>query len=210
VAPPAGETAFLLILLGACLSFFAFWAWRLRKGIRVRLWFVALFAWFYEVVFLLVLEEVLRLPWGNIALGAGFLDIGLFAAFVVPGFQYTVRTTTFERNTAGKWLYRGRLAIPAAWLSLFLFRYGVELALLGRVYLFTPTPTQAVAIPIFAAALIAVDALFAASTGLVMGDTVAIWWAYHVQKERSALPTGAFGSATTTPSVPPATGENSR
>ncbi len=211
MASSAGDTVLLLVLLAAVLSFFAFWAWRLGKGIRVRLWWVALFALFYELLFLLVLEEVLRLPFGRIAFGAAGLDLVLFAVGVVPGFRYTLRTTTFERNAAGKWLYRGRIAIPAAWLSLFLFRYAVELALLGRVYLFTPTYTHAVSIPTYAAALIAVDALFAASTGLVMGETVAIWWAYHVQKERVSVPGGATASpGPVAPTVPPAGGENPR
>ncbi len=211
MAAPTGTIAFVLILVGASLAFFAFWAWRLRKGIRVRLWFVALFAWFYELLFLLVLEEVLRLPWGRVALGAGLLDLVLFAAFVVPGFQYTLRTTTFGRTAKGRWLYRGGLALPVVWLSLFLLRYGVELALLGQVYLFTPYPTAAVAIPTYAAALIVVDALFAASTGLVMGDSVGIWWAYHAEKARTTSPKAVSGPPTAPPpSVPPAAGENSR
>jgi hypothetical protein len=184
-APSAGGIALLLILVAACLGFFAFWAWRLRKGIRVRLWFLALFAWFYEILFILVLEEVLRLPWGRLALVAAILDLVLFAVGVVPGYRYAMRTTTFDRTPQGKWVYRGKIAIPTAWLSLFLFRFGVELALLGRVYLFTPTPSASVAIPTFGATLLAVDFLFAASTGLVMGETVAIWMAYHTQKERS-------------------------
>ncbi len=210
MAAPTGTIAFVLILVGASLAFFAFWAWRLRKGIRVRLWFVALFAWFYELLFLLVLEEVLRLPWGRVALGAGLLDLVLFAAFVVPGFQYTLRTTTFGRTPKGRWLYRGGLALPTVWLSLFLLRYGVELALLGQVYLFTPYPTAAVAIPTYAAALIVVDALFAASTGLVMGDSVGIWWAYHAEKARTTSPKAVPGPPTAPPpSVPPAAGENS-
>ncbi|MGA7860542.1 MAG: hypothetical protein WCB19_01625 [Thermoplasmata archaeon] len=207
----SADTVLLLILLSAVLSFFAFWAWRLGKGIRVRLWWVALFALFYEFLFLLVLEEVLRLPFGRIVLGAALLDLVLFAIGVIPGFRYTLRTTTFGRNASGKWVYRGRIAIPAAWLALFLFRYAVELALLGRVYLFTPTYSQTVAIPTFAVALIAVDALFAASTGLVMGETVAIWWAYHVQKARATVPRGALEPAEpTAPSAPPPAGENTR
>jgi hypothetical protein len=125
---------------------------------------------------------VLRLPWGRVALAAGILDLVLFVVGVVPGYRYTLRTTTFERTPAGKWVYRGRIGIPAARLSLFIFRYGVEIALLGQIYLVTPTLSPAVATPTFAAALIAVNALFAASTGLVMGETVAIRWAYHVAK----------------------------
>jgi hypothetical protein len=211
MAPSSGAIAFVLILVGAATGFFAFWAWRLRKGIRVRLWFVALFAWLYELLFLGVLEEVLRLPWGRVALGAGLLDLVLFAAFVVPGFQYTLRTTTFDRTPAGRWLYRGGLALPAVWLSLFLLRYGVELALLGQVYLFTPYPSTAVAIPTFAAALIAVDALFAASTGLVMGDSVGIWWAYHAEKVRlAALSRALPQSPSPAPAIPPAANENLR
>ncbi len=207
----SADTVLLLILLSAVLSFFAFWAWRLGKGIRVRLWWVALFALFYELLFLLVLEEVLRLPFGRIAIGAALLSTRPLRHWRRSGFRYTLRTTTFGRNASGKWVYRGRIAIPAAWLALFLFRYAVELALLGRVYLFTPTYSQTVAIPTFAVALIAVDALFAASTGLVMGETVAIWWAYHVQKARATVPRGALESAEpTAPSAPPTAGENTR
>jgi hypothetical protein len=211
MATSAGDTALLLILLSAVLIFFAFWAWRLGKGIRVRLWWVALFALFYELLFLLVLEEDLRLPFGRLTILAGLGDLVLFAVGVVPGFRYTLRTTTFERNAAGKWLYRGRIAIPVAWLSLFLFRYAVEFALLGRVYLFTPIYTQQVTIPTYVASLILVDALFAASTGLVMGETVAIWWAYHVQKSRYDMPPGVEEpGASHAPSPPPATGEETR
>ncbi|HLY76620.1 MAG TPA: hypothetical protein VKT21_01890 [Thermoplasmata archaeon] len=210
MTPSAGDTATVLILVSAVLIFFAFWAWRLRQGIRVRPWVVALFAVFYELLFLFALEEVLRLPWGRVAFGIALLDLVLFAAGVLPGFQYTFRTTRFERTASGQWLYRGRLAIPAAWLGLFLFRYGVELALLGRVYLLTPTPSQAVAIPTFAVALILVDALFAASTGLVMGDAVAIWWAFYSQHGRGGVPEGVRGPSTppTGASVPSPTGEN--
>lgn len=208
-APSSADLAFLLILLSAVLVFFAFWSWRLGKGIRVRLWFIALFAMFYEVVFLLVITEVLRLPWGQVALGAGALDVALFAIGIVPGFRYTLRTTRFERLPSGRWVYRGRIAIPAAWLGLFLFRYGVELALLGRIYLFTPTPSQTVSIPTYAAALIVVDALFAASTGLIMGDTLAIWWAYYDQRRRGPIPVGAMlPPAPPASAPPPASGGN--
>lgn len=194
MAPPSGDVALLLILLAAVLSFFAFWTWRLRRGIRVRLWFVALFALFYELLFLLVLEEVLRLPWGQVAFGAALLDVALFGICVFPGFRYTLRTTRFEHTGANRWVYRGRLAIPAAWLSLFLFRYGVELAFLGQVFLFTPLPSHAVAVPSSAVALIAIDALFAASTGLVMGDSMGIWWAYNAERARRSVPGGALDS----------------
>jgi hypothetical protein len=210
-APAAGELALFLILLSAVLVFFAYWDWRLRKGIRVRLWFVALFAWFYELLFLLGLEEVLRLPWGRIAIAAGIIDLVLVAVGVVPGFRYTLRTTTFERTPAGKWVYRGRIAIPAARLSLFVFRYGVEIALLGQIYLLIPTLSPAVATPTFAAALVAVNALFAASTGLVMGETVAIWWAYHVAKGRAGSTTNPGTSAEPlAPAAPPSGGETPR
>lgn len=207
--PSAADLAFLLILLSLVLIFFAFWSWRLGRGIRVRLWFIALFTLFYEMVFLLVVTEVLRLPWGGIAIGAALLDIVLFAIGIVPGFQYTLRTTRFERLPSGRWVYRGRIAIPAAWLGLFLFRYGVELALLGRIYLFTPTPSQTISIPTFAAALILADALFAASTGLIMGDTLAIWWAYYDQRGRGPVPPGAtLSQAPPAPAPPPASGGN--
>jgi hypothetical protein len=201
VVSSAGETALLLVLLSAVLVFFAVWAWRIRKGIRVRLWFVALLAVFYELLFLVVLEEVLRLPWGRVAPAAALLDLIVFAVGLVPGYRYTLRTTTFERTTSGHWVYRGGLALPVAWLALFLFRYAVELALLGRVYLFTPAYTHTVAVPTYAAALILVDALFSVSTGLVMGEAVGIWWGYHRERRQGPASSGpnALSSAPSPP-----------
>lgn len=198
---PAGEFALLLILLSAVLIFFAWWAWKLRKGIHLQLWVVALFAVFYILVFLLVEAEVLRLPWGIVSRGASFFDVILFIAGAIPAFRYISRTTVFERSPAGRWTYRGRIWIPFLWLALFLLRYGVELALLGRVYLFTPTPNHTVPIPTFAVALIAVDALFAASTGLVMGNALGIYAAYRRQRSQGPVPRGVTAPAGT--SAPP-------
>ena len=187
----AGDFALLLILLSAVLIVFAWWAWKLRTGIRVRLWFVALFGLFYVLVFLLVEAEVLRLPWGVLSRAAGFFDVLLLLAGALPAYGYAARTTTLERTPAGHWTYRGRVAIPVLWLGLFLLRYGVELALLGRVYLLTPTPTHAVPIPTYAAALIIVDALFALSTGVVLGNSLGIYSAYRRQRSGGSMPTGA-------------------
>ena len=207
IPTPAGELAFLLILLAAVLIFFAWWAWRLRKGIRLQLWVVGLFSLFYILVFLLVEAEVLRLPWGIVSRGAGFLDVLLLVLAGIPAFRYTARTTVVERSPSGRWTYRGRIAIPVMWLAFFLLRYGVELALLGRVFLFTPTPTSAVSIPTFAVALIVVDALFAASTGLVMGNAVGIYSAHRRQRTQGPVPGGA--AATIETAVPPDPGVDS-
>lgn len=193
-SPSAGDSALLLLLVAGVLIVFALWAWRLGKGIRVRLWFFALFAVFYELLFLLVLEEVARLPWGRLGPAAAFVDLLLFAATLIPGFRYILRTTRFEVTEKGRWIYRGGLGLPVAWLALFLIRYAVELALLGRVYLLTPTYTHTVSIPTFAVALILVDALFSVSTGLAMGEVIGIWWGYHERKGRGPAPSGATAS----------------
>ncbi|MFZ0830047.1 MAG: hypothetical protein WCB18_07975 [Thermoplasmata archaeon] len=208
MATPAGELALLLILLSAVLIFFAWWARRLRKGIRLQLWAVALFGLFYVLFFLVVEAEVLRLPWGIVARAAGFFDVLLLLLGAIPAYRYTAQTTVFERSASGRWMYRGRFAIPVLWLAFFLLRYGVELALLGRVYLFTPTPGHAVSIPTFAVALIVVDALFAASTGLVMGNALGIYSAYRRQRAQRPGPGGATASIET--AVPPRSGANSR
>jgi hypothetical protein len=198
VPTPTSELALLLILLSAVLIFFAWWAWRLRKGIRLQLWVVWLFGVFYVLLFLLVLAEVLHLPWGLVARAGGVFDVLLLVLAAIPAFRYTARTTVFEQAPIGTWTYRGRIAVPALWLALFLLRYGVELALLGRVYLITPTPTQSVSIPAFAAALLVVDALFAASTGLVMGNALGIYSAFRRQRRQAQVPRGAADS----PSAP--------
>ncbi|MCI4348071.1 MAG: hypothetical protein L3J97_05570 [Thermoplasmata archaeon] len=207
----ASELAGLLILLSALLIFFAWWSRRLRKGIRVRPRVVALLGVFYLLLFLLVEAEVLRLPWGGVAQGAAFLDLLLLLTGVVPAYRYTTRTTTFERSSSDKWIYRGRLAIPAAWLAIFLLRSGVELALLGQISLFTPTRTATVTIPAFAAALILVDALFALSTGVLIGDYLAIYRAYRRLQRHGTVPVGVVVSADSGALVgPPSSGGGAR
>lgn len=194
MANGASELAVLLILLSGVLIFYAWWARRLRKGTPLRPWVIGLFGLVYVFVFLLVEADVLRLPWGGVARGAADLDLLLLILAVIPAYEYTSRTTSFERSPSGGWVYRGRAAIPAAWLAFFLLRYAVELALLGQIYLFTPTPSHGVTIPTFAVALILVDALFSAGTGLVLGNSVAIYLAYRRQRGQRPMPAGATTS----------------
>jgi hypothetical protein len=195
----------LLLLLSAVLIFFAAWAWRLRKGIRVRPRLFVLFTLLYALLFALVEAEVLRLPWGGAARGAVLLDLLLLAIGIVPAYRYTTRTTTLERAPSGLWSYRGRLAVPTAWLAFFLLRYGVELQLLGRIYLLAPSAPSSVPLPTYAAALVLVDALFSLSTGLVMGHSLAIYRAYRRRRsapDLSPVPPVPAG-ASTTPAADP-------
>ena len=131
---------------------------RLRKGIRLQLWAVALFGLFYLLLLPRCRSRSAPSPLGIVARAAGFFDVLLLLLGAIPAYWYTAQTTVFERSASGRWMYRCRSAIPVLWLAFFLLRYGVELALLGRVYLFTPTPGHAVSIPTFAVALIVVDA----------------------------------------------------
>jgi hypothetical protein len=199
----SGATGLFLLLVAGVLGFFAIWAWRLGKGIRVRLWMLGLFAVIYVLFFLIVLAEVAQLPWGRVDAASAFLDLILFVVGLVPGFRYTRRTTTFEPAGSGGWIYRGGFALPAAWLGLFLLRYAVELILLGRVYLLTLTYTHTVSVPTYAAALILVDALFSASTGLVLGQVAGIWSAYRVRRGRKGAPAGTPPPGVARPSPPP-------
>jgi len=203
VPTPAAELALFLILLSAVLIFFAWWAWRLRKGIRLQLWVVGLFGLGYVLVFLLVEAEVLHFPWGLVARAAALFDLLLALGAGFPAVRYAARTTQFERSPTGQWTYRGRIAIPVFWLALFLLRYGVELALLGRVYIFTPTPSHTVPIPTFAVALLTVDALFAISTGVVMGNALGIYSAYRRQRYRGTVPGWVAESPAPAPGTPP-------
>lgn len=204
MAVSSGAAALFLLVVAGVLGFFAIWAWRLGKGIRVRLWVLGLFAVVYSLFFLLVLEEVARLPWGRVGPPAALLDLILFGVGLIPGFRYTRRTTTIEETSTGRWMYRGGFALPVAWLALFLLRYAVELALLGRVYLLTLTYTHTVSIPTYAAALILVDALFSVSTGLVLGQVLGIWSAFHQRRGRKGEPAApTVPSGVVLPSPPP-------
>ena len=95
------------------------------------------------------------------------------------------------------WHYRLRAWVPLTYLALFVVRIGVAFWVLGPSALsFAPAPPVALS---FAQELLLwmVDALFAVSTGLLVGRSVGVWLEYRavIERERSSrsepLPSGA-------------------
>ena len=170
MATPAGELALLLILLSAVLIFFAWWARRLRKGIRLQLWAVALFGLFYVPFLPRCRSRSAPSPLGDCRPSRGILRRPPAPARCNSG------VSVHRANDRVRTIGIGSLDVPgpvrdsSPVARLLPAAVRVELALLGRVYLFTPTPGHAVSIPTFAVALIVVDALFAASTGARDGE----------------------------------------
>jgi hypothetical protein len=188
--PAFGDVALLLILLAVLFAFFAWWAWGVRRGVRIRVWVMVLFGVGYVGLFLLVeREEVVFLRWGGLGRLAALVNVVLVAVTLAYSYLHTARTIRLQRSDQGYWQFQGMVTIPVVWLSLFLLRLGTELALLGRIYLFDPTP-QHVPLPNFAAALLLVDGLYSVATGLVLGYYGGIYDRYHRARRPQSLAEG--------------------
>ena len=186
LSPTLGVTLGLAFLAGLVLVF-AWWAHRLRQGIRLRPWLLALLTTGYLGLFLLVEAEDLRLPWGGLARLFAIVDFVLVLVVWIPAYRHSRETTELEHTADGFWRYRGRLTVPAIWLGLFLLRFATEAALLGKIYLFTPAPSAGVSIPTFAFTLMLVDAMLAVSSGVLLGNALGVYGAYR-RRERGFPP----------------------
>ncbi len=168
-----------LILAAVLLLFLAWWAHRLRKGITVRVWLIYLFLVFYVALFALVAVDELRIRWGDFSRVAVVLNVILAAVAASLAQRYTLRSTSLTRTPAAVWVYRGGLAIPGLWISLFLLRFGVEALIFHRIFLLGPEREPSVPIPLFVVTLFVLDAVFAISTGVLFGNSVGILVAHE-------------------------------
>lgn len=135
------------------------------------------FGLLYVVLFASVLlVDVALLPWYSYALDA----VAIVAAIAVA-VPYVGRRVVLERRPDGQWVYRLGALLPVVYLVLFLVRILVDLLLVGASPFGGPTGSggSVVLSPTAAGALIAVDALFSFSAGLLLGRNVAVYVAYR-------------------------------
>lgn len=177
----------------------------------------------YALIFLLVVRRAVAMARGTpvrperlvfmaVVYGGLFvltvgLDFGLLpdwtlavdAAAIVAGAVLAERhvrdTVVLTPTPAGGWSYRLGVLLPSVYLTLFAVRTVVELVVLNEDP-FSTAPLPALSLE-GAVALASVTALFALSTGLLVGRTAGVLAAYERRRKETPAP----------PPPPPATGD---
>jgi hypothetical protein len=143
------------------------------RGAPIRPERMFAFAGIYTVLFLVVIATSLsQLPlWSYAIDGAVAVVAAVGATFVVQG-----RVVIEWRNE--QWYYKLGIAIPLVYLVLFVARLGLDVAVLGiNPFDFAP-PSTAPLSGIDLVTVAVVDALFAFSTGLLVGRTAGVYLEY--------------------------------
>ncbi|MCI4317632.1 MAG: hypothetical protein L3J96_03760 [Thermoplasmata archaeon] len=121
------------------------------------------------------------------------VDLVLLSLAGVAGTAYAYAASRIIRFTDGRTGYRSGAAVPLAWFLLLVLAIITEVACLGQVTVVNTVEIQGIPDPTFgfgaslgatgAIALAVVDALFAVSTGLVLGQASGVhvrfahrWW----------------------------------
>jgi hypothetical protein len=158
------------------------------------------FTGFYVALFLLLASGTIVVAAQAWGLGGELLVAPYIAVLVVAALiaaPYVRRIVRFEVRDGGERYYRLPWVVPVLYLLLFVVRIAMELVLFGpAAFNFTlPTSVSTTAL----ALLVAVDLLFAGSTGLLLGRSVGVYYA-HRDLERAGAPPP--GPAPTSPPLP--------
>ncbi|MCI4366744.1 MAG: hypothetical protein L3K08_03215 [Thermoplasmata archaeon] len=165
--------------LAALAVFAGIWTYRLRHGVPFHPLGEAVLVLGYLALFFLVESG----SWTGVASTAP-LDLAVLGGAIAVGAVYTFRTSRVLRWPTGQIGYRGRAGIPAAWILLLGLDVLVQVVGLGQVtvlhYLVLqgiPAPGgdlgSGIANPAGMAQQVA-DGLFAASTGLLIGQSFGV------------------------------------
>jgi hypothetical protein len=158
---------------------------RIARGTPASPIRLASYAGIWLFLFLLVaIAGVAPLPIWYLGVEAALaIGAGIFAAYYVRG------VAEIFHNDAGVLSYRLGFALPAVYLALLVVRLSVDLAVLGEDPFAQPPVTAPASVTLVTLALVAlVDALFAFSTGLLVGRSAGVYWALkdHEKKETAA------------------------
>ncbi len=152
------------------------WAYQLERGMAFRPG-VALLGAATCLAFFFLVESG---TWYGLAATAP-LDLGLLGLAILIGATYAYDSSRIVRFPDGRQGYRSRPAIPIVWFLLLSLTVATEVVFLGQVTVLDIVRIQGIPDPALAigasvgepAALVLglVDALFAVSTGLVLGQS---------------------------------------
>lgn len=177
----------VLVLLGVFLLIGGLRSIRMARGAPANPARLFAYAGLWLFLFLLVaVAGVAPLPVWYLGLeGVLLVGAAVFATSYVRG------VAKISRTPSGGWTYRLGVALPAVYLTLLIVRLSVDLAVLGENP-FAGTPGAAPAsVGTFTILLVGlVDALFAFSTGLLVGRSVGVYLALedHQRREGTAAP----------------------
>jgi hypothetical protein len=116
--------------------------------------------------------------WGSYGwlLIAPYISFPLASAMVAE--PYVRRTVRFDRSEDGRWYYSLPVLVPVLFLSLFVTRFGLELVQFGGLLLtsiFAPVSFSAG----LSVLLVTVDCLLGVSLGLLFGQSLGVYQAFH-------------------------------
>ncbi|HKV89654.1 MAG TPA: hypothetical protein VJQ43_00455 [Thermoplasmata archaeon] len=148
----------------------------------------------FAVVFTLLFVVVLAESFAQIPVWTYGLDAAIVVVASVTATRYVRRHVVLEwRN--GEWYYRLRPIIPAAYLVLFGLRLALDAIVLGIDPFRGPPPNSPMLTGTTLLVVLLVDALFSASTGLLVGRSAGVILEH---RQRSL---GGSGSAPTGPAT---------
>jgi hypothetical protein len=203
VAISSNDASGILFLLLIVL-FVGIRAVRMARGAPASTGRLAFYAGIYLVLFVLfVVLDFAPLPtW---YLGVEFAIVVVAAIAATP---YVRKVAQIYENPPGTYGYRLGIALPIVYLVLFATRLTVELVVLGENPFASPPvgpPTSVTESVLILLAL--VDALFAFSTGLIVGRSAGVYLALRDHQAKNAgkppaPPAWAPGTFTPPPSPP--------
>lgn len=174
-AAPGGSNATILLVLAIIVLLLVRRAVLMVRGAPVRPAALFGFAAFYAVLFALsVVVDSAGAP-------IYFLlaDLIIVAVAAVLGARHILVVLRLERRSDGRWYYQLPPWIPIVYIGLFLLRLVLSYEILGPSS-FTFVRSASVSLsPLDLAALQTVDALFAASTGILIARSVGVYLAYR-------------------------------
>lgn len=121
----------------------------------------------------LAVEELFLLP--VYAVAADVAVVGIVGVLAVP---FVERRVTVYRDPVAGWSFRLGLVVPALYLGLFALRFALDFVVVGEDP-FGPPVTSVSLSPVALVTLAIVDALFAASAGLLVARSAGIYRAYR-------------------------------
>lgn len=188
---PAGRSVYevdlsgwvAIALLGAIVIGGLWWAYLVSQGVRFRPILLGVLSAGYVLLFFTVETG----NWLGVD-GVAPFDLGLLAVVGVVAYLISIRSTCVLYNRQGELGYREDPILVIVWLLLLLVEIYVQQSILGEVTVFqfvvvrgipspTPVDPSTLSDPV-RVVVTTVDALFAMSTGVALGDNAALYSAF--------------------------------
>ncbi|MCI4350960.1 MAG: hypothetical protein L3K15_05550 [Thermoplasmata archaeon] len=194
MTPSASDVAPTVIFLGLLIALLGRRFYQSVRGAKLSPASLLGFAGVFFALFALTVVSGYFL-YPAYGLGGLVVDAVVLVPSVYFGIRYTRRKVEVWRRPDGVWMYRMGVAIALVYLALLAARLLLDIFVIGIDPFGPPSiaPTLSVAA---AASLLVVDALFAVSTGLLLGRNIGVYLVHGEAVRRGASPAPT--------SVPPA------